>query len=91
MRRKRCAEFSSKVALTALKDDLTVAELVNKFDVHVNQITEWKKQLLAGALDAFGKNAKRVESNNDAVQALHAKIDKLTMENGFLKSQIGDQ
>lgn len=88
MRRKRrthSPEFKSKVALAALKGDLTMAELVKKFDVHANQVTEWKKQLLAGAPDVFGKNAKQAESKEEAVQALHAKIGQLTMENDFLE------
>jgi len=62
MRRKRrthSPEFKSKVALAAIKGDLTMAELVKKFDVHANQITDWKKQLLANAPDTFGKGAER--------------------------------
>lgn len=56
MRRKRrthSPEFKSKVALAAAKGDLTMAQMVKKFDVHANQITEWKKQLLAGVSDVF--------------------------------------
>ncbi len=47
-RRTHSPEFKSKVALAAIKGDLTVAEMVKKYDVHANQITEWKKQLLSG-------------------------------------------
>ncbi len=56
-RRTHSPEFKSKVALAAIKGDLTMAEMVKKYDVHVNQITEWKKQLLSGAPDVFGKGA----------------------------------
>jgi transposase len=52
-------EFKSKAALATIKGDLTMAELVKKFDIHVNQLTEWKKQLLDGAPDVFGKDAER--------------------------------
>ena len=58
MKRKRRThkpEFKAKVALTAIQGDLTMAELVKKFDVHPNQISEWKKQLLGGALSPFVK------------------------------------
>lgn len=58
MRRKRrthSPEFKAKVALAALQGDLAIAELVKKFDVHANQITDWKKQLLSNASDLFGK------------------------------------
>ena len=52
-RRNHSAKFKSKVALAALKGDKTVAELTEQFDVHANQITEWKKQLLAQAEEVF--------------------------------------
>jgi transposase len=88
MRRKRrthAPEFKSKVALAAIKGDLTMAELVKKFDIHANQITERKKQLLDGAPDVFGKGAKKAEDTEETVQQLHAKIGQLTMENDFLE------
>ncbi|MFT4574412.1 MAG: transposase, partial [Candidatus Azotimanducaceae bacterium] len=62
MRRKRRnhkPEFKAKVALTAIQGDLTMAELIKKFDVHANQVTEWKKQLLNGASDVFGGNVSK--------------------------------
>jgi transposase len=71
--------------LAAIQGDLTMAEMVKKFDVHANQITEWKKQLLNGAPDVFGKDAKQAEDTEETVQALHAKIGQLTMENDFLE------
>ena len=88
MRRKRrthSAEFKSKVALAAIKGDLTMAEMVKKFDVHANQVTEWKKQLLSGAADVFGKSARQAEATEETVESLHAKIGQLTMENDFLE------
>ncbi len=87
MRRKRrthSPEFKAKVALAAVQGDLTMAELVQKFDVHPNQITDWKKQLLDSAPDVFGKGARKAEDTAEAVQELHAKIGQLTMENDFL-------
>jgi len=88
MRRKRrthSPEFKAKVALAAIQGDLTMAELVKKFDVHANQVTDWKKQLLDSAPDVFGKGAKKSEDAAEAVQELHAKIGQLTMENDFLE------
>ena len=52
-RRNHTAAFKAKVALAALKGDRTLAELAEKFDVHANQITQWKAQLLDGAVGAF--------------------------------------
>jgi transposase-like protein len=72
------------VALEAIKGDLSMAEMVKKFDVHSNQITEWKKQLLNGAADVFGKGARKAEESKETVQSLHAKIGQL-MENDFLE------
>ena len=79
------SELYSKVALAAIQGDLTMAELVKKFDVHANQISDWKKQLLSGAPDVFGKSAKKAEDAAETVQDLHAKIGQLTMENDFLE------
>ncbi len=84
-RRTHSPEFKSKVALAAIQGDLTMAEMVKKFDVHANQITEWKKQLLNGAPDVFGKVARKAEDAEETVQELHAKIGQLTMENDFLE------
>ena len=80
-RRTHSPEFKAKVALAALKGDLTLAQLVDKFDVAANQITEWKKQLLSGAGDVFGKGEKRQQQTEEDVAKLHAKIGQLTMEN----------
>ena len=83
-RRTHSPEFKSKVALAAIRGDLTMAELVKRFDVHANQITEWKKQLLNSAADVFGKHARKAEDAEETVAELHAKIGQLTMENDFL-------
>ena len=88
MRRKRrthSPEFKAKVALAACQGDLTMTELVKKFDVHANQITEWKKQLLSNAPDVFGKAAQKTEASEETIEQLHAKIGRLTMENDFLE------
>ena len=88
MKRKRRThkpEFKAKVALTAIQGELTMAEMVNKFDVHANQITEWKKQLLSGAQDVFGSTVHYSEESEQAIQTLHAKIGQLTVENNFLE------
>ena len=88
MRRKRrthSPEFKAKVALAACQGDLTMAELVKKFDVHANQITEWKKQLRSYAPDVFGKAAQNTEASDETIEQLHAKTWRLTMENEFLE------
>ena len=84
-RRNHSPEFKAKVALAAVQGDLSMAELVKKFDVHANQVTDWKKQLLSGASDVLGKGAQKAEESELTVQELHAKIGQLTMENDFLE------
>ena len=87
-RRTHSPECKSKVALAAIKGDLTMAEMVKKYDVHANQIPQLKKQLLSGAPDVFGKGARKAEDAEEAAQALHAKIGQLTMENDFLECAL---
>jgi transposase-like protein len=78
--------LKAKVALAALTGEHTLAELAQKFDVHPNQITEWKRQLQEQAADVFNKGGKS-EPTVD-LKALHAKIGQLTLENDFLESAL---
>ena len=82
--------FNAKVALAAIKGEKTLAELAQQFDVHVNQITQWKAQLLQGAAGLFGSEA-RAGSMGPTVdlKVLHAKIGELTLENDFLEGALG--
>jgi transposase len=84
-RRNHAPAFKAKVALAAIKGEKTLAELAQHFDVHPNQITQWKTQLLEGAAGVFGAEA-RSEATAPAVdlKSLHAKIGELTLENDFL-------
>ncbi len=87
MRRKRrnhSPSFKAKVAIAALKGDKTIAELSQQFDLHANQITDWKKQLLENSDQIFSsKFDSKVLSEGD-LKDLHAKIGQLTLENDFL-------
>ena len=88
-RRNHTPAFKAKVALAAFRDDKTLAELAQQFDVHPNQITQWKGQLLEGAAGVFGQDKGAVSSARVDVKALHAKIGELVLENDFLESALG--
>ncbi|WP_414713820.1 IS3 family transposase [Sphingomonas sp.] len=80
-RRNHSPAFKAKVALAAVKGEKTLAELAQQFDVHPNQITTWRGQLLEGAAGVFGSEG-HIEPAID-VKTLHAKIGELTLVNGF--------
>ena len=75
-RRNHSSAFKAKVALSAVKGERTVAELAEQFDVHPNQIQDWKKRLVEGAEDVFGGNAVEAQHNEKEVEKLHAKIGR---------------
>ncbi len=85
-RRTHAAAFKAKVALAAIKGDKTLAELASDFEVHPNQITEWKQQLQQHAADVFGGT--KVKSAEPDIKAMHAKIGQLSLENDFLESAL---
>ena len=86
-RRNHGAVFKAKVALEAIKEEQTLVELGQRFQVHPNQITEWKKQLLERAPEIFEKNGSKTREPD--VKELHAKIGQLAMENDFLSIALG--
>ncbi|MFG6543421.1 IS3 family transposase [Sulfitobacter sp. M22298] len=83
-RRNHSPAFKAKVALAAIKGERTLIELAQDFDVHPNQIKQWRDQLLEGATGVFGDGLKAVPEPVVDVKTLHAKIGELTLENDFL-------
>ena len=86
-RRNHSPAFKAKVALAAVQGNETLSELSQRFDVHPNQIADWKAQLLERAAQVFGES-RSGEAPVD-VKALHAKIGQLTLENDFLENALG--
>ena len=87
-RRNHSPAFKAKVALAAVKGEKTLAELAQQHDVHPNQITDWKNQLLAKAADVFGGEPRAAAPTVD-LKVLHAKIGQLVVERDFLAKASG--
>lgn len=91
MRRKRrnhSSVFKAKVAVAAIKGEKTLAQLSEQFDIHANQIQEWRRRLLDNVEALFGRGAQRKEETEGAIKDLHAKIGQLTMERDFLEQGL---
>ncbi len=88
-RRNHTPTFKAKVALAAIKGEKMLSKLAQPFDVHPNQIMQWRSQLLDGAVGVFGRD--RIEPAAPAVdlKALHAKIGELALETDFLSGALG--
>lgn len=86
-RRNHTAAFKAKVALEAVKEEKTTVEIAEIYDVHPNLVTQWKKQLLERASDAFEKE--RTPEGGPSAKELNAKIGQLVMENDFLAVALG--
>jgi len=87
-RRNHSAVFKAKVAVAAVRGDQTLAQMAQRFDVHPNQITQWKTELLQRAAEVFATAAEKREHGPD-VKTLHAKIGQLALENDFLSGALG--
>jgi len=84
-RRNHTPAFKARVALAAVKGEMTLSDLAQQFDVHPNQIAQWKAQLLEGAAGVFdGRCGPAVD-----LKSLHAKIGELTLANDFLAGALG--
>ena len=88
-RRNHSSAFKAKVALAALKGDQILAQLSERFDVHPQQITQWKAQLLERAAELFATAGEKRSAGGPSLKDLQAKIGQLAMENDFLAVALG--
>jgi transposase len=88
-RKQHSAQFKAKVALAALQNEETTAQLASRFDIHPTMISTWKRQLLDSAADLFEKNQKSRKQVEGQLDELYRQIGQLKVENDFLARKLG--
>ena len=88
MRKSYPAEFKAKLALEAVKGERSLSELASKYEVHPNQIGQWRKALLSGLPEVFSEKRQRKEQDGEAEKArLYEEIGRLKMELDWLRKK----
>ena len=87
-RRTFSSAFKAKVAIEAIKERYTLSELAQRFELHPNQISAWKKEFLSKADGVFDKAADKQEEPQVDVDKLYSKIGQLEVERDFLKKSL---
>jgi transposase len=89
-RKRYSADFKAKVALEALKGELTLSQLATKHGVHQTMIAAWRKQAVEGLAGVFSGKAEAIEGAREGeIDKLHAKIGQLVVERDFLSKAFG--
>lgn len=87
-RRKFSSAFKAKVAIEAIKERHTLSELAERFELHPNQISAWKKEFLSKAGEVFDKSSDKQDEPSIDVDKLYSKIGQLEVERDFLKKSL---
>jgi transposase len=87
-RRRFTAEFKARVVRAALREDKTLAQLASEYDVHPNQITEWKRQALDALPDVFSRKKKQQQQDNQQlIDRLYRQIGELQVDVNWMKKK----
>jgi transposase len=93
VRKKHGTDFKAKVALAAVREDSTVAELSSRYGVHASQIHAWKKTVIDGLGSLFAEGKSSIPDTTAAEEArlakLYEKIGELTVERDFFRKRSG--
>ena len=87
-RRKFTSEFKSKVAIEALKERYSLSELAERFELHPNQISQWKQEFLEKSKDVFDKKSSKSKENQGDLDTLYTKIGQFEVERDYLKKNL---
>lgn len=88
-RKRYSSAEKAKIALEAIKGELTIAQISSKYAVHSTQINQWKRQLLESLPDAFSNKQKQIVSDHEMeLSQLYEQIGRLKTENDFLKKKL---
>lgn len=89
-RRKFSTDFKLQVILESLKDDMTLTQLSQKYELHSNQVSKWKSDFLEKAVDIMNSksNSQSLEERDKELEMLYSKIGQLQVENDFLKKKL---
>lgn len=86
IRKNYAANFKSKVALAAIREDAPISELCSQFGIHSSVLHRWKREALQGMEDCFKDTTKKTQQDHECeIKNLHAKIGELTVEKDFLE------
>ena len=88
-RKQHSAQFKAKVALAALQNEETTAQLASRFGVHPTMVSSWKRQLLDSAPELFDRNQKSQKQLESRLDELYRQIGQLKVENDFLSRKLG--
>ena len=88
-RRNHSPEFKAKVALLAVKGDMTLSELARRYEINANLVVKWKKQLLENSSEVFASGTGLAPDREAEIKDLQAKIGEITMVNDFLSKALG--